>query len=56
MDKDDDEEDNLPIWNLSNINGKENDKTEDPIDPDKPSFSAAEKLRQLYHQLFIQYL
>ena len=44
MDKDDDEENNLPIWNLSTTNGKENDETEDPIDPDKPSFSAVEQI------------
>ena len=44
MDKDDDEENNLPIWNLSTTNGKENDETEDPINPDKPLFRAAEKI------------
>ena len=40
---DDEEEDNLPTWNLSTSDDEENDKIEDPIDPAKPSSSAAEK-------------
>ena len=37
LDTNDDDEDDLPTWRLSNTNDEENDDTEDPIDPSKPS-------------------
>ena len=44
MDKYDDEEDDLPTWNLSTTDGEENDDTEYPIETSKPSLSATIKI------------
>ena len=37
VDKDDDEEDDLPTRNLSTTDNEVNDETEDPFEPSKPS-------------------
>ena len=44
VDKDCNEEYYLPIWNPSTTDDEENEKTEDPIDPAKPTPSAVSQI------------
>ena len=53
MDKDDNDEDYLPTWNPSTTDNEENDETEDPIDPDKPSPSDVAKIETDLQSLIV---
>ena len=44
MDVNDDEEDDLPKYQLSNNDDEENDETKDPIDTDKPYYIATTQI------------
>ena len=54
LDKDYDKEDDLPTQKLSTTDDEENDETEDPFEPAKPSPSAAAPITQLYHHILLQ--